>query len=193
MGPELLSTARPTRLRLAGFLALTLGGALVALGSLPDWATVRPFETPTRGIDVWEGKATLVLGIAMLVGMIVMRVMGTRRGRTAAAVVILVLGLAAALLAGLDAVRADDRFTSSGQRDRIARELAGQLGQPYERVRTAIERQFDQRFSVALGPGIWLVLAGGLIAAGGGALSVAWARRLAVPPPEPGPPGTANG
>jgi hypothetical protein len=182
MCPELTSTARPTRLRLAGFLALTLGGASIALGSLLDWATVRPFQTPTPGIDVWEGKVTLALGIAVLVGMIVMRVLSAPGARTAVAVAIIALGLAAIVLAGIDAARAQDRFSGSGQRDRIARELAGQLDLPYEQVRAQIERQFDLRFSVGLEIGIWLVPAGGLAAAAGGALSVAWARRRPAPP-----------
>ncbi|HEX9122911.1 MAG TPA: hypothetical protein VF984_06065 [Actinomycetota bacterium] len=185
MGPELTSTAPPTRLRLAGFLALTLGGGAVALGSLLDWATVRPFQTPTPGIDVWEGKVTFGLGMAVLVGMIVMRVLSTPRPRTSVAAAIIVLGLAATVLGGLDAARAQDRFSSPGQRDRIARELAGQLGLPYAQVRAQIEQQFDRRFSVGLEMGIWLVMAGGVVAAAGGALSVAWAR---TPRTEPAPP-----
>ncbi|HZD80432.1 MAG TPA: hypothetical protein VE646_10400 [Actinomycetota bacterium] len=75
MGPELLSTARPTRLRLAGFLALEWWGRLVARGSLRTWATVRPFRTGTAGIDLWEGELTLALGLSVLVGVIVMRML----------------------------------------------------------------------------------------------------------------------
>ncbi len=58
MGREIVSTARPPMIRLAGFLALTLGGLLVSLGSLMDWATVQPFSTPTGGVDLWEGTIT---------------------------------------------------------------------------------------------------------------------------------------
>lgn len=178
MGPELFSTAHPTPLRLAGFVALVLGGALMALGSLLDWAIVQPFSTPTRGIDVWEGKVTMVLGIAVLTGIVLIRVLVTPRARTWGAAAIVAVGVVALVLAGLDAARAQDRFTDPAQRDRIAHALVEQTGTglSYAQVRAAIERQFDRRFSVELRAGIWLVVAGGLLTVVGGGLSVAWAR-----------------
>jgi hypothetical protein len=177
MAGEIVSTARPSKLRLAGFLALTLGGLLVSLGSLMDWATVQPFDTPTRGVDLWEGTITLAIGFAVLVGMILMRLVRPARARHAVAVAILALGLIASALAGSAAIRANDRFTSPSQRDRIARALATDLGLPHGEVRARIEATFSRRFSVSLRPGIVLVIAGGVIVALGGALSLAWAAR----------------
>ncbi len=191
MGPELLSTARPTPLRLAGFLALVLGGGLVALGSIQDWAIVQPFSTPTRGIDVWEGKVTIALGIAVLAGIVLIRIPSTARARTWGAAAIVALGLVAMALAGLDVARAHDRFTDPAQRDRIAHALAQQTGAglSYAQIRAAIERQFDQRFSVDLRAGIWLVMVGGMLTVVGGGLSIAWARtRSAAPPTDGGAP-----
>ncbi len=40
MAREIVSTARPSTLRLAGFLALTTGGLMISLGSLMTWAKV---------------------------------------------------------------------------------------------------------------------------------------------------------
>jgi len=85
-----------------------------------------------------------------------------------------------------DALRATSRFTSPGQRDRIAQEIAADLHLPYQEVRSRIEAVYANRFHVSLEPGIFLVMAGGLIAAIGGALSVAWATRT------PGPPASAE-
>ena len=175
MAREIVSTARPSMLRLAGFLALTLGGLLVSLGSLMDWATVSPFDTPTRGVDLWEGTITLAIGFAVLFGMILMRLLRPARARQGVAVVILALGLTASALAGAAAIRANERFTSPSQRDRIARALATELELPYEEVRARIEVTFRQRFQVSLDPGIFLVIAGGVMVALGGGLSVAWA------------------
>jgi len=176
MGPEILSTARPTRLRLAGFLTITFGGLLIGLGSTLTWATVEPFETPTKGIDLWEGKIALLAGAAVLVSMVIMRLLLTVTARRAVAVLILALGLLAAILAGLDAATASSRFTNPGQRDRIARVLARELGEPYARVRGQLEA-VSRRFEVRLGPGIFLALAGGALAAAGGGLSIVWAGR----------------
>jgi hypothetical protein len=177
MAREIVSTARPSMLRLAGFLALTLGGLLVSLGSLMDWANVPPFDTPTRGVDLWEGTVTLAIGFAVLFGMILMRLLRPARARHAVAVAILALGLTATALAGAAAIRANDRFTSPSKRDRIARALATELGLPYEEVRARIEVTFDRRFHVSLDPGILLVIAGGVVVALGGGLSVAWSAR----------------
>lgn len=174
-GPGILSAARPTRLRLGGFLALALGGVLIGLGSLTDWATVSPFETPTRGVDIWEGVVTLTIGVAMLVGMVVMRLLATQPARRAVAIAILVLGLVASALAAAVALNAERRFTAPDQRDRIASEEAARRGLPFDQVRDQIEVAFDLRFQVSLEAGVYLVIAGGLLGALGGALSLAWA------------------
>ncbi len=150
---------------------------MISLGSLMTWAKVPPFDTPTRGTDVWEGMVTLAIGVAVLVGMVAMRLMATASARRAVAVAILALGLSAAAIAAADAVRATSRFTSSDQRDRIARELAADLHLPYEEVRSRLEALYEERFDVSVQPGLFLVMAGGLVAAIGGALSVAWAAR----------------
>ncbi len=181
MTREMVSTARPTTLRLAGFLTLTTGGLMISLGSLMTWAKVPPFDTPTRGTDVWEGIVALAIGVVILVEMVMMRLMGTSSARRTVAVAILALGLSAAAIAAADAVRGNARFTSSGQRDRIARELAADLHLPYEEVRSRLAAVYERRFHVSLQPGLFLVVAGGLLAATGGALSFAWAARAATP------------
>jgi len=181
MAREIVSMARPSTLRLAGFLTLTTGGLMLSLGSLMTWAKVPPFDTPTRGTDLWEGIVTLAIGVAVLVGMVTMRLMGTASARRAMAVAILALGLSAAAIAAADAVRGNARFTSPGQRDRIARELAAELHLPYEEVRSRLAVVYEQRFHVSLQPGLFLVVAGGLLVAAGGALSVAWAARSSTP------------
>lgn len=172
---EILSAARPTSLRLGGFLAVVLGGVLIGLGSLTDWATVSPFDTPTRGVDIWEGILTLAIGVAVLVGMIVMRLLATQPARRAVAIAILVLGLVVTALAAAVALNADRRFTAPDQRDRIAMEEAARLGLPFDQVRDQIEVAFDLQFQASLKAGVYLVIAGGLLGALGGALSLAWA------------------
>lgn len=177
MTREIVSTARPSMLRLVGFLTLTTGGLMISLGSLLPWAKVPPFDTPIRGTDLWEGIVALGIGVVVLVGMVTMRLMATPAARRAVAVALVGLGLSAAAIAAADAVRGDARFTSPGQRDRIARELATELHLPYEEVRSRLAAVYEERFHVSLQPGLFMVVAGGLLAATGGALSVAWAAR----------------
>lgn len=182
MRPEILSTARPSGLRLAGFLALTLSGALLGGGALAPWAVVTPFtETPVRGIDLWEGKVTLACGAAVLAGMVVSRLLVTRRGRRGVAAAVVLLGVLGGGVALYDAVRADARFSDPGQRDLIARSVSKGLDLPYKEVRAQIEEVFDQRFEVRLQAGIFLTIAGGVLATVGGALTVAWTNRQPLP------------
>jgi len=185
MGREILSTARPTKLRFAGFLTLALGGMLLGLGALLSWATVGftrdaqgALDLPTKGIDVWEGGLALAAGVATLVGMVAMRLLRERRTRQVVAAAIIVLGLAATALAASDALRADARFGGTGGLDAIAHNLSSHLDQPYAEVRAELERQYGADLRVDLKPGIFLVIAGGLVAAAGGVLSILWANRV---------------
>jgi hypothetical protein len=170
---ELLSTSRPTTLRLAGFLTLAVGGALLGFGAVAEWARFEGFDAPTSGIDVWEGFVALSAAFVTLIGLLAMRLVGPGVAR-AIAVLVVVGGLAAAALAGADALRARTRFTDPGQRDRIARELAASSGLPVDPLREAIEEQFQGTFSVTLGPGIFLTIAGGALCVAGGVLSWRW-------------------
>lgn len=186
MPHEILSTARPTSLRLAGFLALVLGATLLGVGGVGEWVTIGGFDAPTAGIDVWEGLVAIGASFLALTGLLAIRLARPPVAR-AVAVVVIVAGLAAAGLAGADALRARTRFTDAGQRDRIARELAARSALPYEAIRAAIEEQFHSRFSVSLGPGIFLTIAGGVLVSAGGFLSRRWLDRDRTSPTERGP------
>lgn len=187
---EVLSTARPTPLRLAGFLAITLGGVLVGLGSLLDWAVVgfpgsSELDVATRGIDVREGVVTLAIGASVLVLMVVVRLLPTNGARRGAAAAILLLGLAAASLAAADAARLESRFAATDRLPVIARELARALDLPAEEVLATLRAQFAEQLRVDPGIGLWLVIGGGVAAAVGGVLTLAWARHERRTPGSP--------
>jgi hypothetical protein len=179
---EVLSTARPTPLRLAGFLAITLGGVLIGLGSLLDWAVVgfpgsSELDVATRGIDVREGVVTLAIGAAVLVLMVVVRLLPANGARRGAAAAILLLGLAAASLAVTDAARLESRFAATDRLPVIAGELARALDLPAEEVLATLRARFAEQLKVDPGIGLWLVIGGGVAAAMGGVLTLAWAQR----------------
>jgi hypothetical protein len=183
MPTEILSTARPSRLRLLGFLALVLGALLAGVGATLTWATVgfpndggHVADVAVKGIDVWEGVAVLAIAAASLVGLIVMRIAASSAVRLGIAVAIAVGGLAVAGIATLDLATSRDRFGGGDELDRIARKMADVLGQPVEAVRTLLERNFGATLRVEIGPGLWMALAGGVLLVVAGVLSFLWSR-----------------
>ena len=185
---EALSTARPSRLRLAGFLTLAAGGAMLGIGAIRTWGSVGLSAEidPTRaiagaipGIDVWEGKLALAAAAVVLIGMLALRLTRNAATRRLIAVVITVVGFGAAALALTVALRAEDRFVQTEGLDAYARALSEDLDLPFDQVRSDIEDVFFEELLVETGSGLWLVVAGGTLAGIGGILSLAWVRRIA--------------
>jgi len=178
-----MDASKPSALRLAGFLCIAAGGLLLGIGSVMNWAVIgfagsTALDSPIKGTDVWEGRATLAIAAAVLVGVIAMRLAGTAWIRRAIAIGIIVLGLFAAGLAIGDAIRVRSRFSGSQvELEKIARTLAQALGRPIADVLAQLQQRLDQIVAVNVGTGLWLVIAGGVLAAGGGGLSIAWANR----------------
>ena len=198
---EALSTARPSRLRLAGFLTLAAGGAMLGIGAISTWGSVGfPEEIdPTRsvtaavpGIDLWEGMLALAAALVVLIGMLALRISRSAATRRLIAVVITVVAFGAAALAVTVAVGAQDRFVQTEGLDAYARTLSEELDLPFEQVRRDIEEIFRQDLLVETAPGIWVTVAGGVLAGIGGILSLAWVRRreAAAQPGGTGPDGT---
>jgi hypothetical protein len=141
----------------------------MGLGALSAWATVgfpgdlaHHLDVQTKGVDVWEGKVVLAVGVVTLVGIIALRALSTASARSVVAVAIVVLGPLAAALAAVDASRIESRFVPTGPMGHMASEA----------MRMSLR--------VDVGPGIWLAIAGGILAAVGGALSLVWAARSSV-------------
>ncbi|HZD18694.1 MAG TPA: hypothetical protein VE669_11185, partial [Actinomycetota bacterium] len=134
---EVLSTARPTPLRLAGFLAIVLGAAAAAFGATRDWAVIGFPQDRTgaadvvfRGIDVWEGKTVLLVAIAALIAMIALRLVRVAGTRKLVATLLIAFGLLAGALPLADAVRATDRFGGGEGLERMVTGLAAELELP---------------------------------------------------------------
>jgi hypothetical protein len=180
---ELMSTARPSRLRLLSFLALVVGALLAGLGATLTWATVGfPDDTghvadvAVKGVDVWEGVVVLAIAAAALVALILMRVAPSTAARLAIATGLAVGGLVVAGLAILDIATARNRFGGGGELDRVARKMADLLGQPVDAIRTLLVKNFGAALRVEVGAGPWIALAGGTILVAAGVVSYLWAR-----------------
>jgi hypothetical protein len=186
MAPEILSTARPSRLRLLGFLCLVAGALLAGLGAALTWATVgfpndaaHVADVAVKGVDVWEGIVVLAIAAAALVALIVMRVLASAVVRAVLSVGLAVGGLVVAGIAIIDLTTARDRFGGGGELDRIATKMAVLLGQPVDAVRSLLQKNFGAALRVEIGPGPWMALAGGVLLVIAGALSLAWTRERA--------------
>jgi hypothetical protein len=180
---ELLSTARPSRLRVAAFLTTVVGAALVGIGATREWASVgllqdarHANDVATNGTDVWEGKACLLIAVLALVLMLVTRIAASGGARRVLAVLILVAGIACAAIAVATAIRAEDRFGGEHGVDAFAHAIAQQTHQAEDVVRAALRETLKGQIRVDIGISVWLTAAGGLVLALGGALSLAWVR-----------------
>ena len=188
MARELLST--PPRLRLAGFLVVVAGSVLAGICATRRWATVGfprdahgTLDVPTHGTDIWEGKVVLLLAGVGLVLLIVMRLARSRLLRRSLGVALIVLGLVCAALPLFIAVRPETRLGGEEGLERWVSSIAAELELPEDVVREQVADQARQNLRVELEPALWLTVAGGLLMAVGGALSLAWARTREVSTP----------
>jgi hypothetical protein len=178
---EIVSTARPTGLRVAGFVCVALGAVLAGVGATREWVAVgfasdvkHAADLSVHGIDVWEGKVVLFAAAAALLVLLAMRISGSASTRRGLAILLIVLGAACIALPIVDAVRARDRFAGSEGLERYIASLSVKLGLPKDVIREQLSAQLDQQLRVEVSPGLWLTAAGGVLLVVGGALSVAW-------------------
>jgi Tryptophan-associated transmembrane protein (Trp_oprn_chp) len=185
MAPEILSTARPSPLRLWGFVCTAAGALLAGLGATRDWAVVGfagdvsgRLDVPVKGVDVWEGKVVLVAALLALLATIAIRLVRKVSARTALGVVVVGLGATIMAMSISVAMRPQARFGGGEGLDQMAVDLAGQLGEDPATIRDQLQERYGATLRVDLGAGVWLALGGGLLVGVGGALSLAWARGL---------------
>ena len=184
-----LDLSRPTPLRLFGFLFTAAGGLLIALASLQTWATVGIvddaagiLDTAIPGIDRVEGKATLAMGVAILVGLVTLRVVGSHPTRRTVALLITLCAAAALLIGVLDLSDTRGRFDDAGA-ERLIESVASMRHVPIDEVRRGLEEIGSSVIEISVGVGLWLLLAGGALGLVGGLLDLAWVGQQALENP----------
>jgi hypothetical protein len=170
----MLAVVKPSPLRLWGFLLTVLGGALIAFGSIGNWAAISlggssEGAIPTKGIDVWHGKATLILGVLIVIAILALRFVRPER-RKAIAIAIVVAGLAALAL-GLWVLLA----LKSVMRDPGVDELAKTYGR-----QQVLQTMSREGIAVKAQTGLWMTVAGGVLATAGGFVDLAWVRQKKI-------------
>lgn len=176
----MLTVVRPSPLRLWGFLLTVAGGALLAFGSLSDWAAVSlggsaEAAVPTKGIDVWQGKVTLALGALIVVGIVMLRFVRPER-RAPLAIALIVLGLLALGLAAWCTSALDTVVTDTGV-DALVQTVVGEFGIAADEARRLIQEAMTEAgVEVQAQTGLWITLAGAILATAGGIVDLAWVR-----------------
>jgi hypothetical protein len=193
MGHELMSTNRPSGLRIAGFFFLAFGATAAGIGATREWAAVGfpadalgVADVSVRGTDVWEGKVVLLSSAVALVALVAMRISRSTSTRVALGWLLVAVGVVCVVLPALAAVRAEDRFGGANGVDRMAEALAADLELPEDVIREQLAEQFDRALRVDVGPGLWLTVLGGALVIVGGVLGLRWARGPDVAA-DPGP------
>jgi hypothetical protein len=171
----MLSTARPSSLRLIQFAFTALGGLLMGVGALLTWATVslgpKIEGVETKGIDTIEGKIVLGLAVLVLLSIPVVRMTSSSGARRVVVAFVLLASLAAGALTAWDIVAKDDRLGLPAL-DEKQREVAEASGLPLPGI-----KQLQALTFVDLKPGIYVALGGAVLGVIGGALGLAWIRR----------------
>jgi hypothetical protein len=180
----MLAVVKPSPLRLWGFLLTVVGGALMAFGSIGDWAAVSlggstENAVPTKGIDLWQGKVTVLIGALVIVGILALRfVRPERRNLLAGGIVVLGavgFGIALWCVIALDTVVRD-----SGT-DALIELVITQLGlSPAEARSQVIAALGTNGIEVQAQFSLWLTLAGSVLAVAGGFVDLAWVQRKRV-------------
>jgi hypothetical protein len=159
------------------------GGLLTVIGSFLSWATASAgqFTVSAKGIDGWEGKATIFGGIVLLIG-------GIAAFRTGSADPLkrpgLLGGIVATGVGTYTAVTAKDQVI-----DGAASEIAKTLSIGLEQARAAVNQAVDSGvLKIALDVGLFMVIAGGVIGIVAGLLAV-----FTKTSPAPGLPAAVGG
>jgi hypothetical protein len=158
-------TEGSTRAPVGAILAI-VGGALLAIGSFLAWAEVSGGGTSVtaKGVDGSDGYITLAAGaVALLVGIAM-----TRQAKRMLAVLVILAGIVGGGIGLYDAMTAKDSVL-----DAAAEELAPTFGASAEEVRAALDQAIDAgQLSVSISIGLYVVIAGGVVALIGGILGL---------------------
>jgi len=158
-------TESSTRAPVGAILAM-VGGVLLAVGSFLAWAEVSGGGTSVtaKGVDGSDGYITLAAGaVALLVGIAM-----TRQARRMLAVLVILAGIVGGGIGLYDALTAKDSVL-----DAAAEELAPTFGASAEEVRAALDQAIDAgQLSVSISIGLYVVIAGGVVALIGGILGL---------------------
>jgi hypothetical protein len=157
------------------------GGAMTVAAALTSWATVRSpggvIDGAVRGASVgWGRLAMACAAIAVVAGLAT----GLSRLRRAAGALALAASVAAAGLVAAVALTASERL-GGARMDEVARGLATTIGLPFRGLRRHLAEQVAGGVTASPEPGLYLALAGAVVAAVAAGRVLLHARSSAAP------------
>ena len=166
-----LDVSRPSGLRLAAFALSAAGALIIGVGCFLPWVTygIRfPGDTPTvvPGSDDVAGRIALLCAALILLAVVGSRLLAPWYRRPLG-IVLTAAGVVTVAVTTWFVVTVADRYAA-------IQPIPGQASSPIESY-------------VNVGPGAWVVIAGGLLAIAGGILTLRWAD-LIMHNPGPLPP-----
>ena len=181
-----MDASAPSNLRLTAFVLVAVGALAIGVGSVLTWvsagftkAGLTELTSVTKGIDTNEGKVALGCAVVALILIVVSRVVSDTARAVLAGVLVVVGALAA--VAGAMFISSASTTYSPIDSESIINKLAAELGQSPDAVRAALATvSSDLGPYTNIGAGPWIVIAGGLMVAVGGVLTVRWAARLSA-------------
>lgn len=180
----MLAVVKPSPLRLWGFLLTVIGGALMAFGSIGNWAAVSlggstENAVPTKGIDLWQGKVTVALGALVVIGILALRFVKPER-RNLLAGTIVALGVVGFCLTVWCVVALESVVRDTGT-DGLVELVVTQLGLSSAEAREQVLAALGATgIEVQAQLSLWVTLAGSTLAIAGGIVDLAWVRRKRV-------------
>ncbi len=151
-GEGLVRIAKPSPLRLAGFLGTALGAAMLGIASVLTWITIHDprdangiTDRVYKGLDLTQGKVALIAALVLLVGLMALRGAESRTAQKVIAGVMIVAAAAGLGAAVIAMVSSFPDLTNDAQ-EQVERSL-----------------------------GVFLAAAGGVVALLGGVLDLMWA------------------
>jgi hypothetical protein len=181
-----MDTSAPSNLRLVAFVLTAVGALAIGVGSVLTWVSagftqpgLEGLTSVTKGLDTNEGKVALGCAVAALILAVVSRVVSDT-ARAILAGVMVIVGALAAVVGSLFISSASTTYSPIDSESIINR-LAAQLNKPADQVRAALATVADTLGpDTKIGAGPWIVIAGGIMVAVGGVLTVRWAARLSA-------------
>jgi hypothetical protein len=176
---RMLKIERPTQLRLFGFVLTVGGGALIAIGTLLTWASVdyKGITSEELGVDLKPGIVCLAAGVIAILAIPALRVMHSIPLRRAISIAVVAVGLVAIVL-GVREVSIKDHLLFTGIRT-FAEAIHQHSGLPAKDLATQIRAGLQKSGSVDVGIGLWITIAGGVVALVGGVLDLMWVQSRA--------------
>jgi Tryptophan-associated transmembrane protein (Trp_oprn_chp) len=181
-----LDASRPSNLRLVAFVLVVVGALAIGIGSVLTWVSagftqpqLAELTSVTKGLDTAEGKVALGCAAVALILVITSRLVSDT-ARAVLAGVMVIVGALATVVGSMFISSASTTYSPIDSESIIAK-LAAQLGHSPDEVRAALATVSDQLGPYTnVGAGPWIVVAGGVMVAVGGVLTVRWAARLSA-------------